>query len=77
MFIIYAFQKSIDVINGWRSEVLHCHEQRLLWTEHAYIFRFADNKIKFWGAGKVLISVWSPFGLKSRRPVVLDPKIIC
>ena len=35
MFIIYAFQKPADVINGYQSEVVHCHEQRLLWTKHA------------------------------------------
>ena len=76
MFIIYAFQKPADVINGCQSQVVHCHELRLLWTKLAKIFekkRFTDDKIVFWGACKVLISAWSPFGLKSRRLVVLDP----
>ena len=26
MFIIYAFQKPADVINGCESQVVHCHE---------------------------------------------------
>ena len=50
MFIIYAFQKPADVINGCQSQVVHCHELRLLWTKLAKIFekkRFTDDKIVF------------------------------
>ena len=35
MFIIYAFRKPADVINGCQSQVVHCHEQRFLWTKLA------------------------------------------
>ena len=50
MFIIYAFQKPADFISGCQSEVVHCHDYRLLWTKHALVFekqRFTDDKIVF------------------------------
>ena len=50
MFIIYAFQKPADVINGCQSQMVHCHEKRLSWTKFSKNFekqRFTDDKIVF------------------------------
>ena len=39
MFIIYAFQKPADVINGCQSQMVHCHEKRLSWTKLSKILK--------------------------------------
>ena len=50
MFIIYAFQKPADVINECQSQMVHCLEQRLLWTKLAKNFEkklYTDDEIVF------------------------------
>ena len=50
MYVIIAFQKLADVINGCQSQMVHCHEKRLSWTKLAKTFEkqpFTDDKTVF------------------------------